>query len=88
VGAPKKKNAVIRRVFVTLMLAAAVAVAAGATPASFDPQVTAPLARAIMEGVIHGSNPWPFTPIDAQARLQLRSTVCDGTRRCFWTSED
>jgi hypothetical protein len=78
----------MRRVLVTLMLAAAVAVAAGTTPASFDPQVTAPLGRAIMEGVILGSNPWPFTPIDAQARLQLRSTLCDGTERCSRTSED
>jgi hypothetical protein len=78
----------MRRVFVTLMMAAAVAVAAGTTPASFDPQVTAPLARAIMEGVILGSNRWPFTPIDAQARLQLRSTLCDATERCSRTSED
>jgi hypothetical protein len=44
-------------VIVTLMLAAAVAIAAGSTPANFDPQVTAPLARAIMEGVIFGTNP-------------------------------
>jgi hypothetical protein len=78
----------MRTVFVTLTVAASVAVAAGTTPASFDPQVTAPLARAMMEGVILGSNPWPFTPNDAQARLQLRSTLCDGTERCSRTSED
>jgi hypothetical protein len=60
--------------FVTLMLAAGVAIAAGSTPANFDPQVTSPLARAIMEGVILGTNPCPFTSIDTQARLQLRST--------------
>jgi hypothetical protein len=50
--------------------------------------VTEPLARAIMEGVILGSNPWPFAPIDAQARLQLPSTLCEGTERCSRTSED
>jgi hypothetical protein len=77
----------MRRVFVTLMLAAGVAVA-GTTTANFDPQVAAPLARAIMEGVILGSNPWPLAPIDAQARLQLRSTLCDGTGQCLSTSED
>jgi hypothetical protein len=75
-------------VFVTLMLAVGVAVAAGTTAANFDPQVAAPLARAIMEGIILGSNQWPLAPIDAQARLQLRSTLCDGTGRCFSTSED
>jgi hypothetical protein len=78
----------MRRVVVTLMLVAAVAIAASTTPASFDPQVNAPLARAIMEGVILGSNPWPFTPFDVQATLQLRSTLCDGTERCSRTSED
>jgi hypothetical protein len=77
----------MRRVFVTLMLAAGVAVA-GTTTANFDPQVTAPLARAILEGVILGANPWPLAPIDAQARLQLRSTLCDGTGQCLSTSED
>jgi hypothetical protein len=70
------------------MLAVGVAVAADTSTASFDPQTAAPLARALMEGVILGSNPWPLAPIDAQARLQLRSTLCDGTGRCLPTSED
>jgi hypothetical protein len=84
-----KKNAPMRRVFVTSTLASAMAMAAGApTAPNFDPKATAPLARAIMEGVILGSSAWPSTPVDVQARLQLRSTVCDAAGRCFWGLED
>jgi hypothetical protein len=61
-----------------LMLAAGVGFAAGtATAPSFDAQTAAPLMRAIMEGVILGSNAWPSAPVAVQARLQLRPAGCD-----------
>jgi hypothetical protein len=83
VGCSKKKNTPMRRVFVILILAAGVGLVAGTTAApNFDPQTAAPLARAIMEGVILGSNAWPSTPVDVQARLQLRPTGCDLAERC------
>jgi hypothetical protein len=73
----------MRRVFVTLMLAAGVALAAGSTTGpSFDPQAAASLAGAIIEGVILGSNTWPSAPFDVQARLQLRPASCDLGGRC------
>jgi hypothetical protein len=85
---PKKKNTPMRRVFVMLMLAAGVGLAAGTTTApNFDSQTAAPLARAIMEGVILGSNAWPSTPVDVQARLQLRPTGCDLAERCASSEE-
>jgi hypothetical protein len=78
----------MRKVFVTLLLAAGVALAVGTTKApNFDPEAAAPLARALMEGVILGSNTWPSTPLDVQARLQLRPTRCDVAERCA-SSED
>ena len=78
----------MRKVFIALVLVAGAAIVAGTTPASnFDPQRTAPLARAIMEGVILGSTPWPSTPLDVQARLQLRTAGCDVAGRCA-SSED
>jgi hypothetical protein len=48
--------------------------------------LAAAVRRAIMEGVILGSTPWPGTPIDAQARLRLAPTGCDLSGRC--ASED
>jgi hypothetical protein len=78
----------MRKVFIALVLVAGVAIVAGTTPASnFDPQRTAPLARAMMEGVILGLTPWPSTPLDVQARLQLRTAGCDVAGRCA-SSED
>jgi hypothetical protein len=78
----------MRKVFVALVLVAGVAIVAGTTPASnFDPQQTAPLVRAIMDGVILGSTPWPSTPLDVQVRLQLRTAGCDVAGRCA-SSED
>jgi hypothetical protein len=72
----------MRSVIVTLVLGAgAVIVASTAAPNSIS-QSTAPLAQAIMEGVILGSTPWPFTPIDAQATLRLAFTACDLRGRC------
>jgi hypothetical protein len=86
--ASKKKNTPMRRVFVTLMLAASVGLAAGTTTApNFDPQTAAPLARALMEGVILGSNAWPSAPVDVQARLQLRPPGCDLAKRCASSEE-
>jgi hypothetical protein len=80
---PKKKYAPMRSVIVTLVLGAGAAIAAGTTTTpNLIPQTTAPLARAIVEGVILGSTPWPSTPLDAQARLRLASTGCDLSGRC------
>jgi hypothetical protein len=62
----------MHRVFAALMLASGVALTASAA-GNFIPRTTSPLARAVMEGVILGSNPWPSTPADIQARLQLRA---------------
>jgi hypothetical protein len=87
-GVPRKKTTSMRRVFVTLLLAAGVALVVGTTKApNFDPETATPLARAILEGVILGSNAWPSTSIDVQARLQLRPTGCDVAERCA-SSED
>jgi hypothetical protein len=72
----------MRSVVVTLALAAGVAIVAGARAPNFDPQRTEPLARAILDGVILGSTTWPSTPLDIQARLQLRPSGCDGGGRC------
>jgi hypothetical protein len=81
-------TAPMRRVFVTLVLAAGVAIVAGTTTIpNFVPQTTAPLAGAIMEGVILGSTTWPSAPLDVQARLQLRPAGCDVAGRCA-SSED
>jgi accessory colonization factor AcfC len=67
-------------------LGAGAIVATTTTATNFISQTTAPLAQAIMEGVILGSTPWPSAPIDAQARLRLASTGCDLSGRC--ASED
>jgi hypothetical protein len=65
------------------MLVFAAGVVAGTTTATtFDPQTTAPLARAIVDGVILGSTTWPSTPLDVQARLQFRPARCDASGRC------
>jgi hypothetical protein len=70
------------------MVAVGIAVAAGTTMGpNFDPHAAAPLARAMIEGVILGSNTWPSAPVDVQARLQLRPTGCDATGGCV-SSED
>jgi hypothetical protein len=69
----------MRKVFIALVLVAGVAIVAGTTPASnFDPQRTAPLARAIMEGVILGSTPWPSTP------LMFRQDCSSGPLGVMW----
>jgi hypothetical protein len=68
----------MRRVFVALMLASVVALAAS-TVGNFTPRSTSPLARAVMEGVILGSNPWPSAPFNIQARLQLKDKIRAGS---------
>jgi hypothetical protein len=47
-----------------------------------DTEIAAQTMRAMLDGVILGSSAWPSIPVDAQARLQLRSTDCDENRRC------
>jgi hypothetical protein len=64
----------MRRVSVALMLASGIALAASAV-ANFIPQETSPLAQAIMEGLILGSNVWPSNPSDIQARLLLKAKI-------------
>jgi hypothetical protein len=48
-------------------------------PTNFNHQTTAPLARAIIDGLVLGSTAWPSTPVDVHARLQLRAAGCDAT---------
>jgi hypothetical protein len=73
----------MRSVIVTLVLSAGVVIAIGAVTApDFNHQTTAPLARAIIDGLVLGSTAWPSTPVDVQARLQLRSAGCGATGPC------
>jgi hypothetical protein len=73
----------MRSVILTLVLSAGVVIAIGtvATP-DLNRQTTAPLARAIIDGIVLGSTAWPSTPVDVQARLQLRSAGCGATGPC------
>jgi hypothetical protein len=72
----------MRGVILTLVLAAGAAIVATTTAPHLDPQTTAPLARAIVDGVILGSTTSPSAPFDVQARLQLRPASCDLGGRC------
>jgi hypothetical protein len=79
----REANASMRSVIVALVLSAGVVIAIGTAAApDFNHQTTAPLARAIIDGLVLGSTAWPSTPLDVQARLQLRPTGCGATGPC------
>jgi hypothetical protein len=48
----------------------------------FRSDFSAQAARAMLDGVILGSNAWPSVPVDARVRLQLRTPNCDDDGRC------
>jgi hypothetical protein len=73
----------MRSVIVTLVVSAGVVIAIGTVAApDLNRQRTAPLARAIIDGLVLGSTAWPSAPVDVQARLQLRSADCGATGPC------
>jgi hypothetical protein len=73
----------MRSVIVTLVLSGGVVIAIGTVAApNLNRQTTAPLARAIIDGIVLGSTAWPSTPVDVQARLQLRLGGCGATGPC------
>jgi hypothetical protein len=78
----------MRSVIVTLVLSAGVVIAVGTAAApNLNHRTTAPLARAIIDGIVLGSTAWPSTPFDFQARLQLRAAGCDATGPCESSEE-
>ena len=78
----------MRSVVVTLLMAGGVAIVARTTTAPNFNHQTAPIVRAIIEGVILGSATWPSTPVDVQARLQLlRPAGCEAAGRCDSSEE-
>jgi hypothetical protein len=66
---------------VTSVAALGFAATAASAP-KYNTDIAAQAMRAMLDGVILGSSAWPSIPVDAQARLQLRSTNCDEDRRC------
>jgi hypothetical protein len=77
----------MRSVVVTLALSAGViAIGAIAAP-DLNHQATAPLTRALIDGLVLGSTAWPSTPVDVQVRLQLRAAGCDATKPCKSSEE-
>jgi hypothetical protein len=78
----------MRSVVVSLVLSAGVVVAIGTVAApDLNNRTTAPLTRAIIDGLVLGSTAWPSTPVDVQARLQLRAAGCDATAPCKSSEE-
>jgi hypothetical protein len=66
---------------VALVVALGLAATTASAPKS-NIDIAAQAARAMLDGVILGSSAWPSVPVDAQARLQLRSPDCDEDGRC------
>jgi hypothetical protein len=67
---------------IVALVAALGLVATTATDSKFTSDFTARAVLAMLDGVILGSSAWPSVPVDAQARLQLRSPDCDEGGRC------
>jgi hypothetical protein len=73
----------MRKVLTILASVAAICLAATiATSPVPSSTVAAGLARGVIGGVILGSNVWPSTPADVQARLLLWSPDCG--EQCGW----
>jgi len=80
-----KTSVPMRTVFATTAaLAAAIALAAP-TGTSLNSHAIAPIAQAILDGVILGSSAWPSVPVNALNRLQLSSVGCDEGAQCRLT---
>jgi hypothetical protein len=83
VGSRQKGFGSMRNVLaiVTLVTALGLAATTASAPKS-NIDIAAQAVRAMLDGVILGSSAWPSVPVDALARLQLRSPDCDEDGRC------
>jgi hypothetical protein len=73
----------MRNALIIIALVALLGLAATtATAPKFSSDFSAQTARAMLDGVILGSNAWPSAPVDARVWLQLWSPDCDQEGRC------